>query len=144
MTLNERDTLGGNMGVEILVGKTLSSFTKANTNDELRFKDIEGNEYVMHHHQDCCEGVSIEDIVGSLDDIIGAPILKASEESNQPKHCSEEEDDSNWDEDSYTWTFYRISTIKGSVVIRWYGSSNGQYAEDVDFHKVGDPNEYCG
>ena len=75
----------------------------------------------MHHHQNCCESVFIEDINGDLRTLINTP-LNVFDERQQ--------DDPNADE-SATWTFYTLRTIKGSVDIRWYGSSNGYYSESA-------------
>jgi hypothetical protein len=85
-----------------------------------------GKIYAMHHAQDCCECVSIEDIVGSLDDLIGSPLTMAEVVSE-----SKQDDDG-----SETWTFYKFATVKGYVTVRWYGSSNGFYSEGVDFDEV--------
>lgn len=113
-----------------LVGLTLESIEKK-ADDVLVFKTVCGRTFRMFHLYDCCESVQIEDIVGDLGDLVGTAILRAEESSNRTDPKKDE-----WDE-SYTWTFYRIATIKGSVVIRWYGTSNGYYSESADFEEDG-------
>lgn len=89
--------------------------------DTVTFTTAEGI-YKMFHEQDCCESVTVEDVVGDIKDIMFEPILSAEEVTEQGKV----------DEyDSYTWTFYKIDTAKGGITIRWYGSSNGYYSESV-------------
>jgi len=95
--------------------------------DELHFECSNGEHYKLFHYQDCCEDVRIEDICGDLENLLNTPILLAEESSDS----SESSDD-----ESYTWTYYKLRTIKGSVDIRWYGSSNGYYSERVDLVKV--------
>ena len=118
---------------EDLQGRILSKVVQLD--DELHFH-LTDNHYVrMYHAQDCCESVSIEDIVGNLDDLVGTPLLLVEEVSNY------EFDDDDTDEDDYygeseTWTYYRFRTIKGSVDIRWYGTSNGYYSESVNIEIV--------
>lgn len=112
-----------------LVGKTFDEVVNVN-DEEIQFRSKEGPSYHMYHSQDCCESVSVEDICGDLSDLAGTPIITASEEvsSNENPEGSPTPE---WRNESWTWTFYRISTIKGTVVIRWYGSSNGYYSESV-------------
>jgi len=112
-----------------LVGKTLASVKV--TEDEIFFETVEGQQYKMYHSQDCCESVTVEDVAGDIDDIIGEEILSAEEVTSE---TPPEGVQSNGE--SELWTFYKIDTRKGGVTIRWYGTSNGYYSESVDFDKV--------
>lgn len=129
-----------------LIGKTLVSVE--NTEEEVRFTTTEGEIYTQYHDQDCCEDVSVDSIVGDLDDLVGSPILKAEEasQSGSAEYDWSSDDNekkvSDWPngipvpeyvQDSFTWTFYKLATIKGSVDIRWFGGSNGYYSESVSF-----------
>lgn len=116
---------------EELVGKTFSNieiikevYGKADT---ITFTCLDGSVYEMYHSQDCCEYVYIEEIAGDIKNLIGSKILIAQENS-----C---EADTGID-NSETWTFYKLATIKGWVDIRWFGSSNGYYSEDVSLFKI--------
>ena len=115
-----------------LVGKTLTSVT--NKGDELLFVCSDGYEYRMYHSQDCCESVSIEDMDGDLQELVGLPITVADESSSselpegvEPPECRDDEE---------TWTFYRISNEKVFITIRWYGGSNGYYSTEVSFQQT--------
>ena len=119
--------------VDVLKGKTLSSVESSG--EEIVFKTVDGDVYKMYHSQDCCESVYIESITGDLQDLVGAPILRAEVSEDLfdiIKNAGKEKER----DDSYTWTFYKFATRKGYVDIRWYGSSNGYYSESVDFEKV--------
>lgn len=111
---------------EELKGKTLLNVNVSD--NEIIFECTDGAKYKMFHYQDCCEDVHIDDICGDLRSLIGDEILDAREETgNLPKKDEYDE--------SYTWTFYILRTIKDTVTIRWYGTSNGYYSESVDFEK---------
>ena len=112
---------------EDLVGKVLVSVE--NKGDEMIFTLDNGEAYKLYHDQDCCESVGIEDVIGDLNDLVGSPILMAEEVTSDtnPEGITKEY------QDSFTWTFYKLATIKGYVTIRWYGESNGYYSESVDW-----------
>lgn len=115
---------------EELKGKIITSIEIGSNDDEINFTCKDGTKYLMYHEQNCCESVSIDDICGDLNDVIGHPILLAEESSSNdnPKRM--------YDWSSHTWTFYKLDTIKGGVTIKWYGESNGYYSESVNFRRT--------
>jgi hypothetical protein len=112
-------------GINILVGKTLSSIIGEERGEEIEFTTTEGKKYSLYHIQDCCEDVCVEDICGDLQSLVGSPITMAE--------CITKEDDTRGE--CGMWTFYKLATIKGYVDIRWYGSSD-YYSLEVDFREV--------
>lgn len=87
--------------------------------------------YLLEHTQNCCENVYIESITGDLSDLLNFPILKAEEAIS----C-DSDNKPDFQDESFTWTFYKLATIKGYVDIRFYGTSNGYYSETVDFIEI--------
>lgn len=118
------------------VGKIFTDIKLSEDKCEIYFTENNGVQYQMYHNQDCCESVYVEDIIGDLEDLLNTPILKASEDTNSENNPHDIKRPVNEFDGSFTWTFYNIATIKGSVTIRWYGSSNGYYSESVDIIKL--------
>lgn len=110
-----------NVDVSEMVNQT---FTRVTSDLESVTFENDKVRYVLYHDQDCCESVVVEEIIGDLEDLENLPLLIAREDSN-----AEGEDLPN--EESYTWTFYNFATYKGYVTIRFLGTSNGYYSEDV-------------
>lgn len=104
------------------IGETITDIHRIE-DEEIHFTLSSGVKIVMHHEQSCCEDVVVDDICGNLHDLIDSPIIRFEERSNENET----------EYGSETWTFYEMATIKGSVTIKWHGSSNGYYSESVDF-----------
>lgn len=116
---------------EYCVGKTIVDIKGAYSgSDQISFIFSDDTYFKMYHSQSCCERVEVDDICGDIDDLLNTKLLGA-ELSQSNSFGPRDEYDS-----SYTWSFYKFKTIKGYVDIRWYGSSNGYYSEDVHI-------EYC-
>jgi len=115
-----------------LKGKTIiSAEGLAEGSDKVIFECSDGSKYKMLHYQSCCESVDIYDICGDIDDILNSEIFVAEEvDGETPGDFSES------DYESYTWTFYKLDSIKGGITIRWLGESNGYYSESVYFEKI--------
>src|ERR1035437_3083229 len=103
---------------ETMIGKTMTSveWLAPHGDDKMVFTAEDGHSWKFYHESDCCENVYIEDVCGDLSDLVGSPIIFAEEVSNlddPPKDPEYAE--------SFTWTFYRFGTIKGTVTVRWLG-----------------------
>jgi len=119
---------------EDLNGHTLAQCFKTSDDGELHFVLADGRQFKLHHNQDCCESVYIESIVGDLADLVGSPLTMTEEVSSSELTPEQIEHQSGCD--SFTWTFYKLATIKGYVDVRWFGSSNGYYSESVSFDQI--------
>ena len=116
-----------------LKGLTIDSVTGLEEgSEEISFKFSDGNEVKMWHHQECCESVAVYEVDGDSEDLIGGLIIDFREDTK----ANEDAPGRGWDE-SWTWTFYNITTSKGSVNIRWLGESNGYYSESVSITRIG-------
>lgn len=150
--------------LSVLVGLTLVSCGNKNVTQSgdrdldspniLEFAVNDGRKFELWHSQDCCESVYIDDINGDMDDLVGAPILVAEEATggtaNSP-WASRGLDQEQCEADAVLvalspkpeftptgdclYTFYRFTTIKGTVVVRWLGQSE-YYSVSVDFRQV--------
>ena len=120
----------------ILQGQTISAITGLEEESENIFDIVtisteEGHTYQLFHEQECCEVVCLVDVNGDPQDLLNTPILLAEVDTKE----QEESDPDDWGE-SGTWTFYKLRTVKGSVTLRWLGTSNGYYSEDVEMKEI--------
>lgn len=130
---------GNSCNINEMQGLTLKEVTVDNS-ERITFHTTCGQQFRMLHHQDCCESVHIEDIEGDWNDLLNLPLVVAEEVSDEEQQVLNlligVPDKSADSDSSETWTFYRLATAKGWVIIRWYGTSNGYYSESVDFERV--------
>lgn len=117
--------------VEDLIGKVITDINGSEGDSCISFTTESGEVYEMYHAQECCESVTLEDVIGSWDDLIGHKIVDAYVSTNNDTRKKE-----NWLCNSFLWTFYTITSDLGTVTLRWYGESNGYYSERVEFIRI--------
>lgn len=126
---------------DMLLGRTIEDIDFVNDRGgylvEMILTMKNGDQYKFYHQHECSESVFIEDIIGDLDTITGIPLRMAEEviyKNETPEWVNRDP------YYPYRWTFYKFATIKGYVIIRWLGQSNGRCSMDVRFaeKKVGD------
>jgi hypothetical protein len=109
-----------------LLGETIAAVNVVG-DDRVEFKLADGRTAILYHSQDCCESVVLAEVVGDWADVIGAPLLIAEVVANSEIDPPEYPD-------SWTWSFYKLATVKGHLTMRWLGESNGYYSEEVAFN----------
>lgn len=112
-----------------LQGLALQDFVVSEGGDQIEIS-AGGRRFVLEHDQGCCESVVVESISGDWKRAIGEVVTEAVENHNQELPKKDQYDE------SWTWTFYTIRTHSATIVIRWYGTSNGYYSEGVDFKEI--------
>ena len=118
------------MNISEFVGKTFTEIRGMESGSDEVYFETGSETYKMYHRSDCCESVGLDDVCGDPADLIGTPILQAYDEDSGDAKAKDEYDE------SFTWTFYRLATIKGTVTLKWYGTSNGYYSEGVDIERL--------
>lgn len=115
---------------QTITGVDISTY---DNNDAVILYFENGHYPAIYHDEECCESVELidedNDNHQSLRDLVGAKLLNFDVTSNKPETTEYE---------SETWTFYNLVTTKDIVQLRWFGTSNGYYSEEV-YDKVG----YC-
>ena len=116
---------------EELLGKTLTAVNVDNKYAAwIIFVVSEDEKYLLHNDEADCNDVqvTIDDINGDINDLVGSPLTMAESVSNEAFEKTQDAEG--------TWTFYRFATIKGYVDIRWFGTSNGYYSETVTLERL--------
>lgn len=127
-----------NRTIQEMMNKTMTEAYGYEGGREIRFVAEDGTNFIFLHHQNCCENVRVEEIIGNLNDLVGSPLYLAEESSNRDKLPDQQSSD------SHTWTFYKFGTNKGYVTIRWLGTSNGYYSERVSLDIIAPKNDEEG
>ena len=112
---------------QVFSGRTITKVEGLELGETKIYIYFSEDEYIkMYHQQDCCENVDLDDICGNTE-LEGAIFYELVEKKSDVELKAKDEYEESW-----TWTFYTIKTSKGYLDLRWYGSSNGYYGEDVD------------
>lgn len=115
--------------VAVLVGKTPKAITFP-ADDQMIIELDTGERYSIEHYHNCCESVCIHEVFGN-NDLIGFPLESVTEDHPDFPVPNKDEYDICWE-----WTVYTFKNAKGTLVVKWYGSSNGCYPTSPEFTKL--------
>ena len=111
---------------ETEIYKRIKSINLQADSEVVTFVFEDDSELEQYHSQDCCENVYVSQVDGDPMRFIGAELYTIQEKIE----LGEEEGE--YSDGTYTYTFYTAKTSKGYLDWRWDGSSNGYYSESVD------------
>ncbi|MEK2647414.1 DUF7448 domain-containing protein [Bdellovibrio sp. BCCA] len=119
-----------NVDLSFLLGKTIISHKLVDQKSNLLLVGDDGMHYWLGGFSSDGGHVHLEDINGNLDDLLNSPILRAEEKTvlvpeDQKTHPGYTED---------YYFYYEISTIKGSVHMRFYGEEGAYYSASAWFY----------
>lgn len=117
--------------LQMMVGEEVLSLLINQEDNTVKFffKEVT---VTLYHSQVCCENVVIDDVNGDVSDICGQILEVAEVRTSEIDDTTAEQPKKSVCDDYNTWTFYTFRTIKGSLDIKFHGSSNGYYSERVD------------
>ena len=125
--------------IAVLKGQTIRKVDSWDMNDDRITLTTDKFWYDFHHEQTCCETVKLIDVVGNLDNLKGKKIVDAkciiveSEKTKKRPSWVSWFVMTKYGGESNTWTEHILVTEDGiQVIMRWFGSSNGYYGEQVD------------
>jgi len=113
-----------------LKGHTVVSISGAEKDSYSVVIETDGGSFELYHEQDCCEAVLVAEVHGSPEDLVGGVVVIAEES------CHGRWDPPRGGADSWTWTFHRLVTNRGTLVLRWLGQGNGYYSERVNLRQL--------
>ena len=113
---------------DYMIGKTIESVIGLEyQSDEVIITFTDFTHVIFKHYQECCENVYLEDY-----ELTGKLEYGVINDAYSTTKYAEDNDN----EELELWTFYNINTNKGTLNLRWYGSSNGYYGVGVNVNYI--------
>jgi hypothetical protein len=121
----------------VLIGKTISSITAgedSDGNDTLTFVCSDSTQYLMSHSQE--NGEEFEyNLGGSISDATDSEVLTARR-VEYPQCTVPPGESSDDDVEFFTWTIFKLYTVKGTCDIKWLGTSTSAFTNRIDFEEI--------
>ena len=73
--------------IELLLGRIVENIDVKD--EEIVFWCNNNRVFRMFHSQDCCESVSVEEVIGDINDLIGSPVVMAEERTQDDPNPSD-------------------------------------------------------